>query len=135
MLADTFRPRVASDRVLFFRPTLRAAAGLHVKSIETLRKLKPQVMGSMGRMPELTLTEHELATLQRWAGQKTLARRCRIVLACAQGRSNKEVAADLGVHPATVGKWRSRFIRRGLAGVGGLMSGEDGPAQEETRGS
>src|ERR1035441_7947427 len=63
---------------------------------------------------ELTLTEEERATLERWARRATsaqaLAQRCRIVLACAEGKDNKEVAAELGVHQVTVGKWRSRFI-------------------------
>jgi transposase len=46
-----------------------------------------------------------------------LALRCRIVLACAKGRSNKAVASELGVTPHTVGKWRSRFVRDRLDGL------------------
>ena len=48
-----------------------------------------------------------------------LARSLLIVLACAEGRDNKVVAAELGVHQVTVGKWRSRFIQRRLEGVAG----------------
>ena len=50
---------------------------------------------------ELVLTEAERAQLIRWARRaKTaqyLAMRAKIVLACADGRMNKQVAADLGV--------------------------------------
>lgn len=45
------------------------------------------------------------------------ARRARIVLACADGRSAQEAARAVGVHASTVERWRSRFIREGLAGL------------------
>lgn len=37
------------------------------------------------------------------------AERCRIILRCADGLPSKSVAAELGVHEHTVGKWRRRF--------------------------
>jgi putative transposase len=46
-----------------------------------------------------------------------LTERARIVLACEKERSNKAVAADLGVGPHTVGKWRNRFITHRLKGL------------------
>ncbi|GAB3879663.1 IS630 family transposase [Kibdelosporangium lantanae] len=59
------------------------------------------------------MTAEERETLERWARRATsaqaLAQRCRVVLACAEGLSNTEVAARLGVHRTMVGKWRSRF--------------------------
>jgi transposase len=70
---------------------------------------------------ELVLTNDERDTLQRWArrakSSQALAQRCRIVLGCAAGKSNKEVAAEVGVWPQTVGIWRQRFIERRLDGL------------------
>jgi transposase len=39
------------------------------------------------------------------------------VLGCAAGQSNKEVAAEVGVWPQTVGIWRRRFVERRLEGL------------------
>ena len=67
------------------------------------------------------LSGDERVTLQRWArrakSSQVLALRCRIVLACADGLSNVEVADRLGVHRMTVGKWRSRFVAQHLDGL------------------
>jgi transposase len=72
-------------------------------------------------LAELQLSEDERATLERWArrpkSEQSLALRCKIVLACAEGISNGEVAQRLGVHQETVGKWRRRFVERRLEGL------------------
>ncbi|MFD7447349.1 IS630 family transposase [Streptomyces sp. NPDC059909] len=73
------------------------------------------------RKPELVLSEAERAELTRWARRaKTaqfLALRAKIVLRCAEGGTNKEIAAELGVSQGTVNRWRSRFIRLRLDGL------------------
>jgi len=79
-------------------------------------------MAGRGRAKaELVLSEDERATLERWARRpksaQRLAQRSRIVLACATGASNLEVAKELRVSPATVGEWRSRFVVRRLEGL------------------
>ena len=67
------------------------------------------------------LTDAERKTLTRWARRRNsaqaLALRARIVLACAEGLSNTDVAARERVSRPTVGKWRCRFIERRLDGL------------------
>ncbi len=72
-------------------------------------------------LAELVVSDDEREILERWARRPTtaqaLALRCRIVLACAEGLSNVEVADRLGVSRMTVGKWRSRFVSDRLDGL------------------
>ena len=67
------------------------------------------------------MTDEERETLSRWARRRksaqALALRSRIVLACAEGLSNKEVAARERVSQPTVGKWRGRFVEARLDGL------------------
>ncbi len=77
---------------------------------------------AIGRpMPPLILDDEERETLERWVRRpktaQALALRARMVLACAEGRSNTAVGAELGVSDETVGKWRSRFVERRLDGL------------------
>ena len=67
------------------------------------------------------MTDEERDQLVRWERRRkssqALALRSRIVLKCAEGHANKEVAAECGVSPATVGKWRRRFCELRLDGL------------------
>jgi transposase len=70
---------------------------------------------------ELVVTPEDRDQLSRWARRRSsaqaLALRSRIVLGCADGLDNKTVAERERVAPATVGKWRRRFVEFGLDGL------------------
>ena len=75
-------------------------------------------MARTGRpVPLLVLADEERQVLVRWARRaktsQALALRSKIVLACAEGIANKDVAARFGVTPQMVGKWRARFVAAG----------------------
>jgi transposase len=69
----------------------------------------------------LTLTGEERDRLESLAHrartQPLLARRARVVLACAEGLDNHIVARKLRCSKGMVGKWRSRFLKAGLEGL------------------
>ncbi|MFZ5876484.1 MAG: IS630 family transposase [Nitrospirota bacterium] len=69
----------------------------------------------------LELTPEESAQLHAMARSRSLPAavvlRAKLVLSCERTPSNQRVADQLGAHPATVGKWRRRFIERRLAGL------------------
>jgi transposase len=66
----------------------------------------------------LMLSEEERERLESLAhrarSQALLARRARVVLACAEGLENKMVARKLRCSVGMVGKWRARFLKGGL---------------------
>lgn len=70
---------------------------------------------------ELVLRAEDRPELVRWSARTKssngLAQRARMVLRCAAGTPSSTVAAELGVTNATVGKWRARYIARGLDGL------------------
>lgn len=71
------------------------------------------------RRPVLDLAERR--ELRRWVRQSgsdpRRARRARIVLELAAGRTVGEVALRVGVHPETVVRWRRRFAVHRLEGL------------------
>jgi len=82
-------------------------------------------MAVMGRPKAvLVLSEDERVALEGWvrAGStpQAWALRCRVILACAEGLSNKDVAARLGSTPHAVGRWRSRFVEHRIPGLGDM---------------
>jgi transposase len=76
----------------------------------------------MGRPTvELVLSQAELEQLQTWSRRRktaqALAVRARIILLCAEGLSNNEVAARYAISKQMVCKWRSRFVASRLDGL------------------
>jgi transposase len=72
--------------------------------------------GVRGRpIAPLVLSAQERAYLERQVRRHRVARslseRCRAILRCADGLPSKSVAAELGIHEHTVGKWRRRFLK------------------------
>ena len=69
----------------------------------------------------LVLTDDERRELESLAHRSrsapAIARRARIVLACAEGRENKTVPRRLRMSPVTVCKWRARFVADRVAGL------------------
>lgn len=67
------------------------------------------------------LLAEEEQELKRWCRRQTigqaLAQRARIILTCAQGKSDIEVAGELSTTRETVGKWRRRFIEKRCDGL------------------
>ena len=59
---------------------------------------------------------------------RSLSDRCRMILRCADGLTNKAVAIELGVHEHTVGKWRRRFLKERIEG----LSDEPRPGRPRT---
>jgi transposase len=69
----------------------------------------------------LELSDEERQVLTGWARRRTtaqaLALRSKIVLECAAGRPNTEVAERLGISRETVRKWRARFAADRVEGL------------------
>src|ERR1700691_5880615 len=101
-------------------------------SVETVRKWRGRFTrhgpGGLADSPRpgrrkagLVLADAERDQLQRWARRaktsQVLALRAKIVLACAEGRENKAVAAELRTTGHNVARWRGRFVRRRLDGL------------------
>ena len=105
------------------------ALGVSVKSVSKWRRqfAAERLAGLEDAAPvgrrkaDLVLEEGERAQLIRWARRaKTaqyLALRAKIVLRCAEGGTNKQAAADLGVDESTVERWRARFVAGRLEGL------------------
>jgi len=75
----------------------------------------------MGKAISIHLTTEEKAQLESTIRSSTApvrdALRSRIVLLAAQGKTNQEIAVQLGVHRHSVALWRQRFAQQGLRGL------------------
>ena len=67
------------------------------------------------------LSEEQRAKLAAYARGRSLAKRvverASIVLQAAEGKQDREIAANLRVGRHTVARWRARFLEAGLAGI------------------
>lgn len=72
-------------------------------------------------LPELTLSNDERSQLLAITRSRSLphgiVRRAQIVLASADGETNKAIARRLKLTQLTVGKWRRRYVEQGIEGL------------------
>lgn len=72
-------------------------------------------------LPELTLSDDERSQLLAIARSRSMphgiVRRAEIVLASADGETNKAIAQRLKLNQLTVGKWRRRYLDEGIEGL------------------
>jgi DNA-binding CsgD family transcriptional regulator len=59
----------------------------------------------------VTIQPKQARLKRRHRVARSLSERCPIIVRCADGLPSKSVAAELGVHEHTVGKWRRRFLK------------------------
>src|SRR5260370_42588690 len=85
-----------------------------------------EVPMSMGRpKAALVLTAEQRGQLQSMASSRSLpaglVTRGRIILLSASGKTDQQVARQLGLAQATLGKWRRRFLGQGVSGPAGAL--------------
>ncbi len=72
-------------------------------------------------LPPLVLTDDQrdqlVAVSRSTSMPHGLVQRARMILACAEGLTNTAVAERLDVSLSAVGKWRRRFLDRGVQGL------------------
>lgn len=75
----------------------------------------------MRKRTHIQLSAEQEQQLRLWSRSRKsplrLVQRSRIVLLAAQGKSNPEISAALGIERTVVWRWRIRFAQRGLAGI------------------
>ena len=81
--------------------------------------------GMTGRpKANLELTAVQRQELERLAragtGERRMVFRARLILECATGADNVQVAKRLGTSEQTVTLWRGRFLQEGMGGFSGL---------------
>ena len=92
---------------------------------------------AMGRPKATLVLEGELRQqLESFANSRALpaglVRRANIILLSASGKTNREIARQVGRNHVTVGLWRRRFLERGISGLyDGLRPGRPRPISDE----
>ena len=77
---------------------------------------------AMGRPKTILVLDSELREqLESLANSRSLpaglVRRARIILLCASGKTNLEIAQQVETSDVTVGLWRRRFLAQGVSGL------------------
>src|ERR1700719_4414903 len=71
--------------------------------------------------PPIRLSSEQREELEQCARARSLSvrlvERARIVLLAAEGKQDKDVAAELGITAQKVARWRKRFLALGMAGL------------------
>src|SRR5271157_51819 len=71
--------------------------------------------------PRVELSEDQERALKQWARGRSLparqVERARVVLLAAAGKQDLEIAAAMGISNQKAARWRSRFLKLGLAGL------------------
>jgi transposase len=112
------------ERVLRGRDTCAAAEQRTYCLVgTTLRFLMQPANGRTGGSTIIgwLVSDADREVLERWSKRPkspmSIAQRSRIVLLAADGLDSKAIASRVGVHEATVGKWRRRYLERGIDGL------------------
>lgn len=75
----------------------------------------------MRKAPVIKLSSEDAQWLTRSAASRLssvrLAERCRVVLLAAEGKTNEQISAELGMERIKVGRWRARFAAQGRPGI------------------
>src|SRR5271168_5119794 len=70
---------------------------------------------------KVELSEAQRKQLETWATGRTipvrLAERAKMILFAAQGKTDKEIGAELAIWRGTVARWRGRFLADGVSGI------------------
>lgn len=69
----------------------------------------------------LICNDEDKQQLEKWANsskiEKRLHERAKIILGCSEGKTNIQIAQELGISRFTVAKWRVRFADKGMKGL------------------
>src|SRR6516162_6064190 len=96
-----------------------------------------EVPMAMGRPKAvLVLDTEQREQLESFANSRALpaglVRRAKIILLSASGKTNREVARQMGTSKVTVGVWRRRFLAHGVRGLyDELRTGRPRPISDE----